>query len=29
MSKQEKPTIQSEVKKVGRPKLDIDPEQVT
>lgn len=28
MSKQEKPTIQSEVKKVGRPKLDIDPEQV-
>jgi hypothetical protein len=29
MSNQEKPTIQSEVKKVGRPKLDIDPEQVT
>jgi AraC-like DNA-binding protein len=29
MSKQEKPTIQSEEKKVGRPKLDIDPEQVT
>ena len=28
MSNQEKPTIQSEVKKVGRPKLDIDPEQV-
>jgi hypothetical protein len=28
MSKQEKPTIQSEVKKVGRPKLDIDGEQV-
>ncbi len=28
MSKQEKPTIQSEEKKVGRPKLDIDPEQV-
>ena len=28
MSKQEKPTIQSEVKKVGRPKLDIDAEQV-
>ena len=29
MSNQEKPTTQSEVKKVGRPKLDIDPEQVT
>ena len=29
MSKQEKPIIQSEVKKLGRPKLDIDPEQVT
>jgi hypothetical protein len=29
MKNQEKPTIQSEVKKVGRPKLDIDPEQVT
>jgi AraC-like DNA-binding protein len=29
MSNQEKPTIQSEEKKVGRPKLDIDPEQVT
>jgi AraC-like DNA-binding protein len=29
MSNQEKPTIQSEVKKVGRPKLNIDPEQVT
>jgi len=29
MSKQEKPTIQSEEKKVGRPKIDIDPEQVT
>jgi hypothetical protein len=28
MSNQEKPTIQSEVKKVGRPKVDIDPEQV-
>ena len=28
MSNQEKPTTQSEVKKVGRPKLDIDPEQV-
>jgi hypothetical protein len=28
MSNQEKPTIQSEEKKVGRPKLDIDPEQV-
>jgi hypothetical protein len=28
MKNQEKPTIQSEVKKVGRPKLDIDPEQV-
>jgi len=28
MSKQEKPTIQSEEKKVGRPKIDIDPEQV-
>jgi hypothetical protein len=29
MSNQEKPTTQSEVKKVGRPKLNIDPEQVT
>ena len=29
MSKQEKHIIQSEEKKVGRPKLDIDPEQVT
>ena len=29
MNNQEKPTTQSEVKKVGRPKLDIDPEQVT
>lgn len=29
MSNQEKPTIQSEVKKVGRPRLNIDPEQVT
>ena len=28
MSKQEKLTIQSEEKKVGRPKLDIDAEQV-
>jgi hypothetical protein len=28
MSNQEKPTIQSEEKKVGRPKLDIDAEQV-
>jgi hypothetical protein len=28
MSKQEKHTIQSEEKKVGRPKLDIDVEQV-
>lgn len=28
MSNQEKPTIQSEPKKVGRPKVDIDPEQV-
>ena len=28
MSNQEKPTIQSEVKKVGRPKVNIDPEQV-
>ena len=29
MSNQEKHTIQSKEKKVGRPKLDIDPEQVT
>ena len=29
MNNQEKPTTQSEVKKVGRPKIDIDPEQVT
>jgi hypothetical protein len=28
MNNQEKPTIQSEIKKVGRPKLNIDPEQV-
>jgi len=28
MSNQEKPTTQSEVKKVGRPRLNIDPEQV-
>ena len=28
MSNQEKPTIQSEPKKVGRPRLNIDPEQV-
>ena len=28
MSNQEKPTTQSEVKKAGRPKIDIDPEQV-
>ena len=29
MNNQEKPTTQSEVKKVGRPRLNIDPEQVT
>ena len=29
MSNQEKPTIQSKEKRVGRPKLDIDAEQVT
>jgi hypothetical protein len=29
MSNQEKHTIQSKEKKLGRPKLDIDPEQVT
>ena len=28
MNNQEKPTTQSEVKKVGRPRLNIDPEQV-